>query len=115
MARGTDGYGPNSNKSKGESQWYSGIEDVASKVQTKKISKEGSSLESNEEGKIIIKTNVFDNVMKKESKVLKGFYLEPEVAKAIERIARKKGTRGASSYFVNTVLKDVLKASGYLK
>lgn len=104
MARGTNGFKPDNTENQ-----YSSMEEVASNKSLK------SSSDTKDHSKITINTDAFITTKKKEPKILKGFYLEQEVAKAIEKIAKKKGTRGANSEFVNQILKEVLKANGYLE
>lgn len=66
------------------------------------------------EEKIVVTTPSFE-IKKKEEKKVKGFYLEPEVIKGIDKVAKKMGTKGAQSEFVNQVLKDVLKGMDIIK
>lgn len=87
------------------------VKEPVKKEEKQDIVKENSSTET----EMVLKTTAFDSLkQKKKKKVLKGFYLEPEVSKGIDKISKKIGTRGAQSEFVNQVLKDVLKANGYL-
>lgn len=63
--------------------------------------------------------NVLDNILKeKKSKeqthIFKGYYLEREVANAIDRITEGK-PKGTKSDFVNAVIKNYLISEGYLK
>lgn len=51
---------------------------------------------------------------KEETHVFKGFYLENEVADAIDRITRRS-PKGAKSKLVNAILKKHLKDEGYLE
>ncbi|UAK18090.1 hypothetical protein [Sporolactobacillus terrae] len=59
--------------------------------------------------------NAVDDLIENEKKktILRGFVLDIDVVKAIDRISKGKG-RGFKSEFVNTVLKQVLSDKGLL-
>lgn len=62
----------------------------------------------------VVQLNIFDEILEtknKNVKVQKGIYFEPEVAKALDKLVKKK----MQSEFVNEAVKQILKAKGLLK
>lgn len=60
-------------------------------------------------------SDMIDNLIEtsKKQTIMKGFVLDADVAKAIDRISKGKG-RGFKSEFVNAVLKQVLSEKGLI-
>lgn len=78
---------------------------------------EGDTKEEDDEVKVVIskKSSIFGKPSKKEKppKKQKGFHLDEDIAKIIDKEAKKKGTRGAHSKIVNDLLRFALKAHGF--
>ncbi|TGA96338.1 hypothetical protein E4665_15855 [Sporolactobacillus shoreae] len=78
-------------------------------------SKNTDQLNESKNTRVTTKSDMIDSLIENNKKqtIMKGFVLDADVAKAIDRISKGKG-RGFKSEFVNAVLKQVLSEKGLI-